>query len=86
MDRVEKAEYYNLLELHMESLKAEKSNKKLTGEGITHMMTASNYLKNQTTVKDIRVGKRNVLKLTHSALEFERIFVFYEDRKLIENL
>lgn len=73
-------EQYNLIHLHMESLSG-KENIKLRGQGITQGQFASTYLKNKMCCRDPRIGFHNVLKLTHSALEFERIFVFYDDEK-----
>ena len=52
VDRKERLEYYNLLELHLETLKAGTSSKQLAGEGIQCQLEASTYLKNQIAFKD----------------------------------
>lgn len=43
--------------------------------------SASDYLKDKLGCTDVRVGKYNVLRLTHAALDFERIFVFYDTQE-----
>jgi len=73
-------ETFNLIHLHIETLNSKTSNK-LVNQGIKFGQSASEYLKTKICCKDPRIGSHNVLKLTHSALEFERIFVFYDDTK-----
>ena len=68
-----KKENYNLLQLN----KMNDGENTIKGQGITYDLSASDYLKS-IGCDDPRVGRHNVLKLTHTALNFERIFVFYD--------
>ena len=74
-DNKYKHEFYNLLQLH----KLSDSDNKIRGEGISYDLSASDYLKQQGC-DDERVSRYNVLRLTYTAMDFERIFVFFDDR------
>ena len=64
-------EYYNLLDLHMCNLNNVKDS------GIKSDLLASDYLKNKVGCTDKKIGRYNVLRLSHAPLNFERFFVFF---------
>ena len=58
----------------------------MQGEGIAYNEAVAYHLKNDLICQDRRVGDRNVLRLRHSALEFERMFVFFNDVPIFERM
>lgn len=78
----QKKETYNHFDLFMLQLAGSdsKSKSKSNQEGIKNDLAASDYLKDKLGCKDPRVGKYNVLKLSHPGWDFERIFVFYDTK------
>ena len=50
----------------------------MKNQGITHDFAASDLLRDKLGCIDPRVGNYNVMRLTHSACDFERFFVFYD--------
>jgi hypothetical protein len=79
-------EYYNLMELHMEGLKAQETETEIgfpRDEGIIYGDRAEKHLQNRKMCGDWRAGNGNVLWLVHSALNFERIFVFVKDDHML---
>lgn len=64
-------EYYNLLDLHMCNLNNVKDS------GIKSDLLASDYLKHKIGCTDKKVGRYNVLRLSHAPLKFDRFFVFF---------
>jgi hypothetical protein len=71
-------EVYNLLQLHCETLLQKHQ---VFTDGIKGDYSASTYLKKTLQCQDQRVGTNNVLKITHSELDFQRVFVFYDERR-----
>ena len=50
---------------------------KVKDSGIKSDLLASDYLKNKIGCTDKRVGRYNVLRLSHAPLKFDRFFVFF---------
>lgn len=50
-------------------------------QGILTDLAASNYVKNKLSCTDQRIGNYNTLKLTDSNKGFERVIVFYNEKK-----
>ena len=76
-----KNEFYNIIDLYMLNILQDQGHKALKNQGFDADLDASEYLRVKLGCSDPRVSNYNVLKLTHEALEFERIFVFYDDQE-----
>ena len=72
-----KTEYYNMLELHLETLRADQSSKVMT-QGIRYGPAVFDYLKIKMDCQDPKIGRYNCLMLEDRLLNFNRIFVFFE--------
>ena len=80
------SENYNLMDLHVETIKDRAPGSALRNEGLSFDLEASNYIRRQIPNGDKRIGKRNILKMTHTALQFERIFLFFDESEDIDKL
>jgi len=76
-----KKEQYDIYDLHLLEMFRKEDDFSMKNQGITNDFSASQYLRDKLGCTDPRVGKYNVLRLSNSALDFERLFVFYDTSK-----